>query len=124
MVNERSVNYYERIIERYEEGKIELDNDELLEIADEILGYDRDGRIEGYYNWYSKKDCEKTSLPKNCCECEKLKNKGGCDFIRAISLADYIYKNLVEKLPEDRKTLCDFLEGSILNEFFPIEEKI
>lgn len=111
-----NLNHYEQIIQLYEEGEIELDDDGLVELADEIIDFE-----DKFWGWgleyiirRYKPGCDEG--PSIECErCLKLK-RGECEYTKAIGLADYIYRNLVKELPRDREILCEYLEQQIEEE--------
>jgi hypothetical protein len=111
--------HYEKLVELYEEGKIRLDNEELIELADKIIGFKGDLDEPTWIDWFHnlsykyQKGCEKSRSPPPCRKCQKLCTDS-CDFTKSMGLADYIYRNLVTNLPEIYKTLDAFIIDKII----------
>ncbi len=107
-----NLKYYEKKINDYKEGVIKLENNDLINLADEILNFENPGWLPNLHLKY-KYGCDYLTNTKWCYKCNKV-GEDNCEYTKAMTLAYDIYRNLVSELPAGRDILRSFLGGELL----------
>uniref|UniRef100_A0A6M3JSC2 Uncharacterized protein n=1 Tax=viral metagenome TaxID=1070528 RepID=A0A6M3JSC2_9ZZZZ len=107
--------YFEKIIEEYEVGNLDIDDDKLIDLTNGLLDFNKNWGLDTVLNKFNPGCDFGPSL--ECETCHKL-GENQCGYTKAIGLAVYVYRNLIKHLPEDYDLLCEFLSEQIERNLF------
>lgn len=116
--------YYEKLL-GLENGEIgDLSAEEMIKIADKILGYDNNEEVYFDFQGWSlervirkyKRGCRlPTDIHKldGCYVCPLL-GKNTCEYTKALGLAVYIYESCIDNLDRDRELLLECIRPQVV----------